>query len=145
MLTREFEAPRDLVWRAHTDPKLLTEWWGPRGFTNPVCELDLRPGGAWRIVQKAPDGSEHPFKGVFREVLPPERLVQTFIYDVPPWSDHEALVTISLDEQAGRTRLTSITDFASRKDRDGFLASGAEEGASESLDRLDELLASMRE
>lgn len=77
VITRFFDAPRDRVFRMWTDPKHMAQWWGPRGFTNPICELNVRPGGSWRIVMRGPDGQEHPAKGVYREIEPPRRLVMT--------------------------------------------------------------------
>ena len=77
VITRVFDAPRSLVFKMWTDPKHMAHWWGPKGFTNPVCEMDVRPGGAWRIVMRGPDGGEHPAKGVYREVVAPGRLVMT--------------------------------------------------------------------
>src|SRR5258708_29275739 len=74
VITRIFDAPRELVFKVWTDPKHLAQWWGPQGFTNPVCEIDLRPGGALRIVMRAPDGAEHPMTGIYREIVAPERL-----------------------------------------------------------------------
>ena len=79
VIERVFDAPRGLVFKAWTEPRRLAQWWGPKGFTNPVCEIDARPGGTLRIVMRAPDGAEHPMKGVLREVIEPERLVFTNI------------------------------------------------------------------
>lgn len=82
VLTRVFDPPRELVFETHSKPEHVAQWWGPRGTTLPVCEMDFRPGGAWRFVVRGPDGEDSPFKGVYREIVPPERLAQTFIYDV---------------------------------------------------------------
>jgi uncharacterized protein YndB with AHSA1/START domain len=143
VMTRDFDAPRELVFEAWTKPEHLTRWWGPRGHTMPVCEVDLRPGGSYRFVNRAPDGTDHPFKGVYREIVPPERLVCTQIYDVEGWSNRECLVTLIFAERDGRTTMTNTVLFDSVEDRDAMLESGMEGGAAESLDRLAELLGSM--
>lgn len=98
--TRVFDAPRDLVFRAWTDPRHLAEWWGPKGFTNTFEEFDLRPGGSWRFVMHGPDGRDYPNHSVFREILPPERLVFDHV------SGHRFRVTATFDDLGGRTRLT---------------------------------------
>jgi uncharacterized protein YndB with AHSA1/START domain len=143
VMTRVFDAPRRLVWDATTKCEHLKRWWGPRGFELVFCEMDPRPGGTYRYVQRAPDGSEHPFKGEYREVVPPERVVNTFIYDVEGIRDHVAVVTGTLDEEDGKTTLTSTTVFESIEVRDAALATGMVEGAKETYERLDELLATL--
>jgi uncharacterized protein YndB with AHSA1/START domain len=142
-LTRAFDAPRRLVFEACTRPEHVRRWWGPLGSTLTVCEIDLRPGGTWRYVVCTPDGNEHPFKGVYREIVPPERVVQTFIYDVEGIRDHEALETLTLDEQAGKTTLRVTVLHKTKAARDGHLQSGMEAGASQTYDRLAELLRAM--
>src|SRR5579864_2222874 len=89
VITRVFHAPPEVVFKAWTDPKQMAQWWGPHKFTNPVCEMDVRPGGAWRIVMRGPDGSLHPAKGVYREIVEPERLVMTVNHSELPdeWHD----------------------------------------------------------
>ena len=141
--SRSFDAPRRLVFEAFTKPEFLKQWWGLRGSTLAVCEIDLKPGGAWRFVLRGPDGSEHPFKGVFREITPPEKLVRTLIYDVPMVRDHEAVETLVFVEEDGRTTLTTTTLHKTMEGRDGHLHSGMEPGAAETLDRLEELLRKM--
>jgi uncharacterized protein YndB with AHSA1/START domain len=143
VLTRVFAAPRRLVFEVCTTPEHVKRWWGPLGSTLTVCEIDLRPGGAWRFVLRGPDGKEHPFKGVYREIVPPERVVQTFIYDVEGIRDHEALETLTLDEQDGRTTLRVTVLHKTKAARDGHLQSGMEAGASQTYDRLAELLATL--
>jgi uncharacterized protein YndB with AHSA1/START domain len=141
---REFDAPRHLVWKAMTEPELVKQWWGPRGTTLSVCDLDVRPGGAWRMVVKNDDGTEHPFKGVYKEVTPMERVVWTFIYDVPPINEHESVETATLTELAGgRTKLTAISVHDSKESRDGHIEAGMEKGAAETYERLDEVLAKL--
>src|ERR1700722_19507303 len=110
VFSRTFEAPRSLVFKAWTDPKHVAMWWGPEGFTNPVCEMDVRPGGALRIVMRAPDGAEHPMIGVFREVVPPERLVFTNIaVDKAGNPLIDGLTTVTFAEHTGKTKLTVQT------------------------------------
>jgi uncharacterized protein YndB with AHSA1/START domain len=142
-MTRVFDAPRRLVFDACTKPEHVVHWFGPRGHTMPICEIDLREGGAYRFVGRAADGSEHPFKGVYREIDAPGRIVYTWIYDVEPWLDHEAVVTVTLDEKDGRTTMTIVTLMQSAEARDGLLSSGMESGAGESYDRLAERLTTM--
>src|SRR6266700_4700312 len=104
VITRIFDAPRELVFKVWTDPKHMAQWWGPQGFTNPVCEIDVRPGGALRIVMRAPVGAQHPMRGVFREILEPERLVFTNIA-VDADGNHllEGITKITFAEHGGKT------------------------------------------
>lgn len=138
VMTRIFDAPRELVYKAHTDPALVPLWWGRRNYTTIVDRMDVRPGGAWRFVQHTPDGGEYAFNGVYREVVPPERIVQTFEFEGYP--GHIQVETIVFEDLGGRTLLTSTARFDSLEDRDGMLQSGMEEGAVESWDQLEELL-----
>lgn len=139
VLTREFDAPRDLVFRVYTDPRAIPNWWGPRRLTTTVDRMDVRPGGAWRFVQRDADGSEYAFHGVYHDVVPPERVVTTFEFEGMP--GHVAMETTTLEDLGGgRTRLTTTSVFQTVEDRDGMVASGMEEGATESMDRLAELL-----
>ncbi|MFI5258461.1 MAG: SRPBCC family protein [Candidatus Limnocylindrales bacterium] len=140
-VTRTFDAPRSLVFEAMIKCEHLSKWWGPRGYELAECSIDLRPGGAYRLVQRSPDGGVHPFKGVWREIAAPERLVFTQIYDVEPFSIHESVVTNVLTEHDGRTTLSQLIVFNSTEARDGMVASGMEWGATQSFERLDELLA----
>jgi uncharacterized protein YndB with AHSA1/START domain len=139
-LVRVIDAPRQLVWDAYTRPEHIVKWWGPREYTTTVLEMDVRPGGEWRYLQRAPDGTEHPFKGVYREVVSPERLVSTFIYDVEGIRDQEMIDTAIFEDYGGKTRLTTRAVFPSVESMQGALASGMEEGWTESLDRLEELV-----
>ena len=140
-ITREFDAPRDIVFKAMTDPTLLSRWWGPRRYKTVVDAMDVRVGGKWRMRNIAADGGEHAFRGEFREVVPSERLVWTFEYE--PVAGHISVETMTLTERDGRTLLTVRDVFASKEDRDGMLQSGMEEGARETYERLDELLAEL--
>ena len=143
VMTRMFDAPRRLVFEAMTKPEHLVHWWGPHGHTMAVCEVDLRPGGAYRFVNRDAEGNEHPFKGVYREIVPPEKLVFTQIYDVELWSIYETTITSILTEMDGKTTLTSTLVFNSVEERDGMIASGMESGAAETYERLDQHLRSM--
>lgn len=141
-MTRVFDAPRHLVFRALTTPELVQKWLlGPPGWTMPVCEMDLRVGGAYRFLWRGADGAEMGTRGVFREIAPPERFVATEQFD-KPWYPGEALVTYLLVEQGGKTTLTLTVLYASREARDGVLKSGMERGVATSYDRLADLLAS---
>jgi uncharacterized protein YndB with AHSA1/START domain len=141
-MTRVFNAPRELVYQAHTDPNHITQWWGPRRMTTTVDTLDVRPGGAWRFVQRDQDGNEYGFRGEFREVVPPERLVFTFEYEGMP--GHILQQTITFEEHDGKTTVSSTALFDSVADRDGMLESGMESGATESWDRLAELFERLK-
>jgi uncharacterized protein YndB with AHSA1/START domain len=140
-LSRILSAPRARVWEAWTKPEHVRQWWGQKDSTMAVCEIDLRPGGAWRFVEHAADGNEYPFTGEYREVSPPERLVNTFIFDVEPFNARAAVVTVTFEDLGGRTRVTENMLFETTEDRDGMLQSGMEEGAAQSYERLDALLA----
>jgi len=140
-ITRELDAPREIVFKALTDPTLLPKWWGPRRYKTVVDTMDVRPGGKWRMRNIAADGGEHAFRGEFREVTPPERIVWTFEYE--PLAGHISVETMTLTERDGRTLLTVRDAFSSKEDLDGMLQSGMESGAAESYERLDELLADL--
>jgi len=143
VMTREFDAPRELVFEAHTKCEHLTNWWGPRKYTLEVCELDFRPGGKYRFVHRGPEGvDEHGFRGEFREIVPPEKIVWTFEWEGMP--GHVSVDTVTFEDLGGRTRLTAHSLFDSKEDRDGMLQSGMEEGAGETYDRLAEYVASMK-
>jgi len=142
VMTRVFDAPRKLVFDAFTKPELLKQWLlGPPGWSMPVCEIDLRIGGRYRYVwRRDTDGTEMGCGGVYREIVPPERLVHTEQFD-DPWYPGESLITTVLDEQRGKTTLTATMLYESRDARDGILKSGMESGVAASYDRLAELLA----
>jgi uncharacterized protein YndB with AHSA1/START domain len=136
---RVFDAPRERVFAAYTDPDLIPRWWGPRRMTTIVEQMDVRPGGAWRFIARDPEGREQGFRGTYREVTPPERLVQTFEWDGMP--GHAVVETVSFEDLDGRTKVTTTSLFHTTEERDGMLSSGMETGLSESHDRLAELLA----
>lgn len=143
LLTREFAAPRRLVFEAFSKPEHIRRWWGLKALKMTVCEMDFRVGGNWRFVLRGDDGQEHPFKGVYREIIAPERLVQTFIYDVEYIRDMPAVETITFTETGGRTTLNCRVLHQSKEARDGHLQSGMEPGAAESYGRLEEYLRTM--
>ncbi len=137
---RVFDAPRERVFAAYTDPELIPRWWGPRRMTTTVDRMDVRPGGAWRFVMREPDGPEQGFRGVYREVARPERIVQTFEWEGLP--GHVIVETVTFEDLGGgRTKLTTTSLFHTTEERDGMLSSGMERGMTESHERLAELLA----
>jgi len=158
VISRIFDAPREMVFKAWTDPQHMARWWGPHGFTNPVCEMDVRPGGAYRIVMRSPEGVDYPLKGVYSEVVPPERLVMTDDCSEHPaeWHDLvnpnrkgqttlEALSTVTFEDVGGgKAKLTVQTLFESVAFRDALLRMGMSEGWSQSLERLASHLAEMQ-
>ena len=140
-VTREFDAPRELVFKAHTDPKLFVQWMGPRDLTTNLETFEPVSGGKWRFVQKDQDGNEFGFHGVFHEVSP-ERVIQTFEFEGLPESGHVVLETLHLEDLPnGRTKLTTQSVYQSVSDRDGMIQSGMEYGINDGYARLDELLA----
>lgn len=143
VLTRLFDAPRRLVFEAMTKPEHIKRWWGclGEGYSVPVCEVDLRPGGAWRFVNRHPKG-EAAFHGVYREIAAPERLVFTEIYD--PFPDAESVVTSVFTEENGKTRLTVTCLYPSLEVRDMVINTGMAKGAAVSYDRLEDLVAELQ-
>jgi uncharacterized protein YndB with AHSA1/START domain len=137
---RFLAAAPELVFRAVTEDEYLRRWWGPRRLEVSECEIDLRVGGTWRIVHRAPDGVEFAFHGEFLELDPPRRRVATFVYEGAP--EHEAVETLVLEAVQGGTMLTQATRHSSVEARDMHVANGMEGGIIESFARLDELLAS---
>ena len=141
-MTRVFDAPRRLVFDALTQPELVKQWLlGPPGWTMPVCEIDLRVGGAYRFVWRGPDGTEMGMGGVHREIVVPELLAATERFD-DPWYPGDALGTTVLVEQGGRTTLTLTMRYESREARDAVLKTPMDKGLAASYDRLAEMLAS---
>ena len=139
-IERIFNAPRERVWKAMTDPKLVAQWWG-RGNKLVIERLEVERGGHWRFVEHSAEGV-HGFEGRFSEVTPPERVVQTFEWDGMP--GHVALDTLTLEDLGdGRTRVVTTSLFHTTEDRDGMLQSGMEGGLNQSYEALDRLLASL--
>jgi uncharacterized protein YndB with AHSA1/START domain len=139
-IEREFDAPRDRVFALWTDPELIPQWWGPRGTTAEVVEMDVRTGGDWRFIAHNSDGSQTGFRGTFRDVTPPERIAQTFEWDgMPGYVSVDSAEFIDLGD--GRTKLVVTSLFHTNEERDGMLGSGMEGGMNETYQRFDELLA----
>lgn len=144
-ITREFDAPRELVFKAFTDPDLLVQWLGPRPLTMTLDLFEARNGGSWRYTFTDPEGRKDKFHGVFHEILAPERIIQTFEYEGLPETGHVILDTAKFEElPGGRTRMVDQSVCQSADDRDGMLQSGMEEGVNDSYSRLDELLEKMK-
>jgi uncharacterized protein YndB with AHSA1/START domain len=142
-MTRLFNAPRHLVFEAMTKPEHVKQWWGRlgEGYSVPVCEIDLRPGGAWRFVNRHPKG-EAAFHGEYREIAPPSRVVFTEIFEEFP--DAVSVVTAEFTEEDGKTRLTATVRYPTPQVRDMVMASGMSRGAGISYDRLEDLVAELQ-
>jgi uncharacterized protein YndB with AHSA1/START domain len=159
-ITRVFDAPRELVFKCWTDPGHMARWRGPEHFTNPVCEMDVRPGGAFRIVMRGPDGSDNPMKGIFREIVPPEKIVKSddLSEESDAWFDLvfpdrpkgqgkpkiDLLTTVTFEDLGGKTRVTVRMRFGQAAHRDAFVKVGMREGWSQSFDKLDDLLDAIK-
>jgi uncharacterized protein YndB with AHSA1/START domain len=139
VMTRVIEAPRDLVFEAHSSCEHLSHWWGPRRYEVADCDVDFRPGGAWRIVHRGAGDEEFAFRGEFLEIVRPEHITWTFGWEGMP--GHVSVQTVAFEEHDGKTTLTTTAVFETVEDRDGMLQSGMEGGAAESMDRLEEYLA----
>lgn len=143
IISREFDAPPDLVFRACTDPGLVSQWWAPEGITTTVEEMDAKPGGTWRVTQRDAEGNEYAFHGVYHEVTP-ERIVDTIEYETMP--GHVLLETETIEDLGGgRTKVTDHLVFQSVDDRDGMLQSGMEEEMTGPMERLAGLLQSLKQ
>jgi uncharacterized protein YndB with AHSA1/START domain len=136
------DAPRDLVFKAYTDPKLFAQWWGPRRYAVVIDKFDSRTGGEWRVSHRADNGEEYGFRGVNHEVVAPERICQTFEFLGVP--GHVALQTATFESLGNKTKITAQIVFQSVMDRDGMVASGMQSGADESMERLAELLEDLK-
>ena len=142
LITREFDAPRHLVYRAWTTPELVKRWWNAKRGEVTVAEIDLRVGGSWRYVMVTEDGFEVAFHGEFREIVPNERIVSTEVYEGMP--DAKAVDTVTFAETDGRTTLTILVQHTSKADRDAHVESGMEAGLQDALDLLEEVAVSLR-
>jgi uncharacterized protein YndB with AHSA1/START domain len=138
VMTRDFDAPRDLVFEAHGSCEHMSRWWCPRKYEFSSCEMDFRPGGAWRIVLRGPEGEVPGFRGEYLEIVRPERIVWTFEWEGMP--GHVGPETMTFEERDGTTTLTTTSVFGSVEERDGVLESGMTAGAVETYERLDEYL-----
>jgi uncharacterized protein YndB with AHSA1/START domain len=144
-ITREFDAPRELVFRAHTDPDLYVRWLGPRDLIMKLETFEPTSGGRWRYIQVDAQGNEYGFHGVNHEVLAPERIIGTFEFEGLPESGHVMLETLIFEElPGGRTRMTGQSVFQSVEDRDGMVQAGMESGVVDSYARLDDLLEELQ-
>jgi uncharacterized protein YndB with AHSA1/START domain len=145
LITREFNAPRRLVWTAYTTPELVKRWWSGQKGTVTSADIDLRVGGTWRYVMVADGGFEVAFRGEFREIVPDERLVNTEIFEgIPDADDHAGLVTVTLTEKDGRTFMEMLCEYRDQSDRDAVIESGMESGMQESMDALEQVAVSLR-
>ena len=140
--TTILDAPRELVFRAYTEPDLVAQWWGPRRYKVDIEKYESRPGGEWKVTHVGDDGSRHGFRGVNHDIVAPERICQTFEYLGVP--GHVALQTATFEPVGNKTRVVSQSVFQSVMDRDGMVASGMQEGADESIERLAELLEKLK-
>lgn len=136
VIHRTFDAPRPIVWRAFTDPKHVAQWYGGVGFTNPVCEMDVRPGGLWHHVMRAPNGSEYAIDFIFIEVVEPERLVWKNAAESRPGGPPKSRTPITLEDLGARTKWSMVARFYSLADRDLSVKMGFREMISQSMERL---------
>lgn len=142
---RTFDAPRELVWKAHTDPEMIPRWWGPHRHTTRVEEMDVRPGGKWRWVSVDGEGNEFAFYGEYLEVVPPEKIAWTFMFDVEGVGPQGGPETLTLEDLGdGRTQMRAVSHMGSPEAIEAALATGMIQGALETWDRLDAVLAEQR-
>jgi uncharacterized protein YndB with AHSA1/START domain len=137
LITREFDAPKEFVYRAYTEPDLVSRWWTAGRGEMTVCDIDLRVGGQWRYVMEATGFGEVAFHGEYKEIVPNERLVSTEVYE--PFPDAEALDTLTLSEEDGRTTLTLLVEHQKKEHRDAHVESGMEDGLQDAFDRLERI------
>ena len=145
LITREFDAPKHLVYKAWTTPELVKRWWSANRGEVTIAEIDLRVGGMWRYVMIADGGMEVGFHGVYREIVPNERLVSTEVYEgIPDAEEHAALDTLTLTEVDGRTTLTILVEHPTKEGRDAHINSGMEDGMQDAMDLLEQVAVSLR-
>jgi uncharacterized protein YndB with AHSA1/START domain len=145
LITREFDAPKHLVYRAWTTPELVKRWWHANRGEMRACEIDLRVGGMWRYAMVTPDGMEVAFHGEYREIVPNERLVSTEVYEgIPDADEHAALDTLTLTEADGRTTLKILVEHPTKEGRDAHINSGMEAGMQDAMDLLEQVAISLR-
>ena len=144
-ITREFDAPKHLVYKAWTTPELVRRWWHANRGEMTTCEIDLRVGGAWRYVMVADGFGEVGFHGKYREIVPNERLVSTEVYEgIPDADEHAALDILTLSEVDGRTTLTILVEHPTKEGRDAHISSGMEDGMQDAMDLLEQVAVSLR-
>ena len=141
LITREFDAPRELVWRAYTEPDLVRRWWHANRGEMTICDIDLRVGGSWRYVMATPEGFEVAFHGEYRELVPHERIVTTEVYEPVP--DAEAVDTVEFSEVDGRTTITMVVQHQRKEFRDMHVESGMEDGLQDALNLLEQVAQSL--
>jgi uncharacterized protein YndB with AHSA1/START domain len=141
LMWRDFDAPRELVFKAYTDPALLPQWWGSTTGSVIIDKMEVKKGGVWRYIQREADGSEYAFHGIYHQVIAPERLVSTFEFEGMP--GHVLLETVTFEEVDGKTRMHNSQVFQSIEDRDGMLQTGMEDGAEITWDRFAEVLKTL--
>ncbi|HEX2346338.1 MAG TPA: SRPBCC family protein [Gaiellaceae bacterium] len=145
LITREFDAPKHLVWRAWTTPELVKRWWHANRGAMVVCDIDLRVGGMWRYVMVADGGLEVAFHGEYREIVPSERLVSTEVYEgIPDAEEHAAIDILTLTEVGERTILTVLVEHPTKEGRDAHINSGMEAGMQDAMDLLEQVASSLR-
>jgi uncharacterized protein YndB with AHSA1/START domain len=139
IMERTFDAPRELVWKVWSDPKLIPQWWGKSAQETTVDKLDFKPGGRWRFVVRDSGGTEFGFNGEFREIVAPQKVVYTFNFE-PIGPGHELTEEVTFEEQGSKTKMKSKAIYQTVEDLEGMLKAGMEGGANESMDRFEELL-----
>jgi uncharacterized protein YndB with AHSA1/START domain len=145
LITREFDAPKHLVYKAWTTPELVRRWWHANRGEMTVCDIDLRVGGTWRYVMVADGFGEVGFHGEYREIVPNERLVSTEVYEgIPDADEHAAVDTLTLTEVDGRTTMTILVEHPTKEGRDAHIESGMEAGMQDAMDLLEEVASSLR-
>lgn len=145
VMTRIFDAPRQLVFDAWTKPEHLVHWYGAKGWTLTTCEIDLRPGGVWRFVMQGPNGAEMGVRGIYREIVPPERIISTESYDDFEEMGGETINTLTFEEADGKTTVTSTVRYQTREDRDAILRTPMERGVAEGFDALEAYLRKLQQ
>lgn len=145
VFTCSFQRPRPLLFEAWTKPEHLRRWWGCEGSTITLCEIDLRLGGAWRMIMRMADATDHPFQGIYREIIPNQRLVFTERYDMPQFGSPEWLTTVTFEEVGNGVKVAHRIFHQSREARDGHLRAGMEPGSVQRLRHLDDYAAQMAE
>lgn len=141
-MTYVFDAPCELVWKAQTDPKLIPQWWGPRNLKTTVEQMDFKVGGKWRFVHTDDKGERYVFFGEYKEITPPSKAVQTFEYE--PFAGHVIVETMTLEEVDGKTKWTNVSQYANIEDLEGMIQSGMESGAVETVERMAEVLETLK-
>jgi uncharacterized protein YndB with AHSA1/START domain len=142
LITREFDAPAELVYKAYTTPEFVRQWWHANRGEMTVCDIDLRVGGGWRFVMEAPSYGEVAFHGEYKEIVPNERIVSTEVFE--PYPDSPALDTLTLTEEDGRTTLTILVEHTTKQARDMHIESGMEDGLQDALDLLERVAVGLR-